>query len=62
MIFPESTFGTIECKGICVWSKKSEAGYLTGIKFSDMSQQDRKRYVEYFAEKILLKSLEFSKT
>jgi c-di-GMP-binding flagellar brake protein YcgR len=62
MIFPEPVLGTIECKGICAWSKKSEAGYQTGIEFSEMSQQDRKIYVDYIAEKILLKSLEFSKT
>lgn len=55
--FPEENMEPIIVRSKVIWCVKAGAGCHIGIKFGKMNYEDRKRYIEYLSEKILLKYL-----
>lgn len=56
LIFPEENNKPINVNGIVRWCSKSRLdAYNIGISFDKMNYEDRKKFVNYIGEKLLLK-------
>ena len=58
IVFPEKNNPPIFSTGKVIWLGKSGSCHKIGISFGKMDLPDRKRYVEYLADKILLSNIE----
>jgi len=58
IIFPEKEHPSIIVKASVIWCiKTSRNTYNIGVKFHKMDYADRRRFVEYISDKIMLKYL-----
>lgn len=58
ILFSEESMKPIVVESEVCWRAKKKHGYTIGVKFHKMNDTDRRRYIEYISEKILLKYLQ----
>lgn len=59
IIFPEELYNPIKVKAVVAWCISSDRNtYRIGVHFNKMDFEDRKRFIEYMSDKLLVAHLD----